>query len=79
MQKQLAALMEMGFVAKRALPYCDGTSTVNEIVHKLCLEDEVGSRTAEAIVAAAAAAAPIPDPARATAYACRTPHLSPVT
>ena len=75
--KQLADLMEMGHHAQRVMPYCDGTSTVNEIVHELCLEDEVGSRTTEAVVAAAAAAAYTS--ARARHSICRTLHLLPLT
>ena len=76
MEKQLAELMEMGFHAELALPYCDGISTVDEIVDKLCLEgDEVGSRTTDAVVAAAAAAAPTLTP-RAPQ---RMPHASSLT
>ena len=55
-EEQLAELMEMGYHSERVWPFCDGISTVDEIVDELCLEeDEVGSRTTDAVVAAAAA------------------------
>ena len=36
-EQQLAALMELGFHAEVAAPYCDGVSAIEDIVEQLSL------------------------------------------
>ena len=43
--KQLAELLQMGYQIEGVQLYCDGTSSMNEIMEKLCGEDEVSSRS----------------------------------
>ena len=56
----MAALMELGYHAERALPYCDGESPIDVLVEALSMEaddeEDAASASASALAIAAEAA-----------------------